>query len=203
MCYSYEASINAFIIDIIIIIIILSRNNKHDKWMSLFIASYAFVQLGEGLIWKHYNTNNKLKDLGLFIIIICITLQPIIQSLGGYLYSDYKNLYFLSIIFGLFAFLLLDFDRSKKELTIGETGHLSWSAYSKNYLYENIHFYYYGLFTVLPVFTLLDFPAKNPLIIYGLSSLIYSYYNYYKTKEFTSFWCYTATIYSLVYLVFS
>jgi hypothetical protein len=203
MCYSYKASINAFIFNLIIIVIILNRNNYHDKWMSLFIGSYAFVQLGEGLIWKHYNTNKRLKELGLFIIMMCLILQPIIQSLGGYLFSEYKILYLVAILFGLSALLMIDVEESKRNLTIGETKHLSWSNYYKNKLYENIYFYYYGIFMIIPLLTLKDFPAKNPLIIYGLGSLIYSYYNYYKTREFTSFWCYTATIYSLVYYIFS
>jgi hypothetical protein len=203
MCYSYEASISAFIVDLIIIIIILNRNNQHDKWMSLFIASYAFVQLGEGLIWKHYNSNNKLKDLGLLIIVICIILQPVIKSLGGYLFSEYKSLYLIAIVFGLAALLMIDFDEIKKGLTIGPTKHLSWENYYKNKIYENIHIYYYWIFMVIPLFTYNNFPAKNPLIIYGLGSLIYSYYNYYKTKEFTSYWCYTATIFAVIYYIFS
>ena len=203
MCYSYEASINAFIVDLIIIIIILHRNNQHDKFMSLFIASYAFVQLGEGLIWKYYYTNNKLKDLGLFIITICVALQPVIQSIGGYLFSDYQNIYLMSIIFGLFGLFLIDHDKIKEKLTIGKTKHLSWEVYYNPKLYENLHFVYYFLFLMIPVFTFNNFPAKKPLIIYGFGSLLYSYYNYSKTNELTSYWCYSATIYSLVYYIFS
>jgi hypothetical protein len=200
MCYSEEASINAFVIGIACVMIMILRGGKYDTWHSLFVSSYVFVQLGEALVWNGIKNNNELKKaVGAKIILISVLLQPVTQLFGAWLHTKNKA-YLLASIAGLSAFAQVDFSM---RVSVGPNHHLSWPVPFANQSYANVYYVYYILGLLGPILTIDEAVIRNSLVTYGSGTLLYSFHNYNKSGEFTSQWCYLATGYSLLYLITS
>jgi len=200
MCYCEEISYQTFFIGIVFIIIILIRNNIYDKWFALFISSYVFVQLGEGLIWRSYKDNNNyLKYIGVNIVLYSILFQPVFNLIGAYQFTQYKFLYFILILFGLFSFFMIDIKEATNKLSVGINNHLSWNVEFNNKIFSYIWGLFYIVFLLYPFVNIREFNIKILLLTYGIITLLYSFYNYNKSYEFTSYWCYLATGFTFLY----
>lgn len=199
MCHNSNVSIFSFIIGILLVFIIFTRNEqksinkKYDYWNILFILSFITVQLGEFFIWKGLDNNNdkKLINIGLCIISFCVLMQPIIQSFGNAYFNDIK-IFYIPVIIGLYFLFYINI---KKTITIGPNHHLIWSFNDDNFNLITSFRIYYIIFIALGLLWMKPIKKFIWLYIYGIIILLISYYNYYKTNEDNSMWCF----YSLGY----
>lgn len=197
MCYNAPISFLTFFVGMYIAYEIWNRpkdkafHKNYDYWNALFIVSFIFVQLGEGFIWLGY-------EIFRYFLVFIVALQPIVQSFGN-AYFNGKSIFYIPVIIGLLFLFIL---RAPKNIGKGMNGHLDWGI-------EHIHVYfiilygiYYFTFMCLPL--LWQVPHKRFLVlfIYGVTTCLWSFYNYNYSGEFSSMWCYLAMGYAfLAYIV--
>jgi len=202
MCWNSPISIVTFIIEVTICIYLFRRNKNFDRMNSIFILSFSLIQLLEGFIWL--GVSDKCEYNGFVSLIpIALWLQPLAQSYG--LYYVYKNnkdlgrlidvkyipiiLMFLYMIFFVYSI----FKNKKSVVTIGEHKHLNWNC-GQAILDNSLMIFVYLFGILFPLFL----TKKWKLIFLGLITLIYSLYNYSRSKESSSFWCFLGLLYAIV-----
>jgi hypothetical protein len=200
MCYSFQSSIIAWIISIIIVIILLIRNNKYDRWNAIFILSFSLMQLIEAGIWLNYdNPNNRIFTN---LVLLDLFLQPLCQCYAGYLYTNDKLLYGLSILFGILFFgqiiriILTPNNRYSQQ---GKNKHLMWLDIDNEFMGNPIIIALYFLGIFYPLLKMKNYLGW-PLILIGLITAGYSFHKT-RGREFGSHWCFTAVSYSIVSLI--
>lgn len=192
MCYNASSSYSSFIFSILLAYVIWMRDNvnvinkNYDYWNVLFMLSYIFVQLGEGMVWQGF-------DIGKYIILYSVLLQPIMQTFGNAYYNNQPH-YYIYVFLGI-IFLLLG--KISKKIAIGPNHHLQWNILFNTKLVSILFILYYFIFTALPI--LEQKPRKNFkwLFILYIIALVYSLYSYINSNEWTSMWCFSAIIYSI------
>lgn len=226
MCYDKKSSLTAWGIAYFFATMLFFRNRGDDRWISTFIFCYAFVQLLEAGMWKSIEDNDpKANDMYTRMVLIALWLQPIVLIIGKYVWgrkspflkflnSDYTNL-FLNIIFiGCILFLVDSLRRVfnpnlKFQALRGENGHLVWTEgfNPQKDKFENFWFinkkhpwlaqsvYAIGMF--LPYLFMGNIGRTATLSSIVFFSLIYNYFKYYHTGEFSTMWCYHAIAMSI------
>ena len=213
MCYSTESSWISFFISIVISIIIWKRNKNYDRWNSLFIVSFALIQLWEGFLWyfskgqnNELNKNLKYENILLILILLTLNIQPIIQTWGAKYFtkSNSKMLrIFLIIYILIFIYSLYRIYTENFSLKIGPNGHLEWYTNNNQHILTG-NYKFLGILYIFGLFFGLYFGIPNtiPLIIVGFITFLWSLFKLRKSNEFSSYWCYSAIIYSFIALIF-
>ena len=190
MCFNAPISFTTFFLEILISLYLFNRNLKYDRMNSLFILSFALIQLWEGGIWDNPQSS--------FVAFILLTLwiQPLAQIYGAY-YVTKSNIflpliyfYVLIFIYTIYRVLTTTFSVSK-----GKNCHLVWNddKTPNSFIGSSIFPYIY----LFGIFFPLIYTKQWILLTIGILTLIYSLYNYSLSKEMSSFWCYSAIIYSI------
>ena len=169
------------------------RNRGYDRWNTMFITSFAFIQLWEAGIWRYRPNDN------IFLKLILLTLlsQPLMQTFGAYTYTTPKFIvlkyliivYLLIFVYGVFRTLTIDFYS-----TIGREGHLVWNATDSESIFGNTlipYLYIFGMFFGL----FYGLPKTKVLLLVGIFTFLYAL-SYKDSGEFSSYWCYIAVLYS-------
>lgn len=192
MCFSLEASLSSWAFSLIFVVLLMKRNKGFDNWNASFLLCFSTIQLVEAGLWWNYGSQTN--DSMTRCILPLLMLQPLVQCYSGWKATNSKVLENLTYVYsGLFVFSLGYLSR-KSQTKIGEHGHFVWEAEEGNFIPGWISpFYLFGLF-----FPLLWQREKGiPLIAIGAGTALYSWFKT-KGQEFSSYWCFTSTIYGLI-----
>ena len=211
MCFSKESSLITWIVAYCIGFVVLQKGTKDSTWKALFLLTFSLIQLLEAIAWYSIETDNKSLNSNITkIILLALWMQPIVNILcainlgntGSFnkIFKYYAIPLFLMLIYALYRIF---FTNEQFETIVGPTGHLVWKSehgIPGKLNSGNI------VFAIMPVlyFVGLTFPLyfmeKNagPLIIM-ITTVVWSLYNYYKTKEFSSMWCFSAAAMAVSY----
>ena len=191
MCFNAPVSFGSYIFGMLMAAVVLLRPassayyKPYDYWSVLMIISYVTVQLGEGLL--HIG-----KDIGRQVILYSIALQPVVLSFGA-AYWGKKSWFYAPTLAGLMFLPLLGF---KNKVGRGPNGYLDWVFKFSSKNVEVLYSLYYFTFMFLPLFAMTPLTRFYPLIVYLAATLLYSIYNYSKSGEWSSMWCFLAIGYS-------
>jgi len=206
MCFSIQSSLIAWILSVVISIYLYNRNRNYDRWNAIFILTFTLIQLLEAGLWfSLMNDKKQLNSTLTQLVLIALLAQPLIQTYMGYTYTHSTILHILSyvyiaiIIYGLYR---ISTSGNNFSTNVGPNGHLVWndSTYSNSFLSGS-----FGIIAILYLFGLFYalFYMKNykwvPLVAIGLITIYYSWSST-RGKEFSSMWCFTAVLYSIVAL---
>jgi len=85
MCYSFESSIRAWIISFILCTYMLANPQKYNNWIPLMILTFTQIQIMEAIIWTSIDKNQEANKKTTKILFFMLWLQPLLNSLIGYL----------------------------------------------------------------------------------------------------------------------
>jgi hypothetical protein len=175
-------------------------NDYDTVWVVSFILTGTLMQTYEAIAWANLDYINNNKKIN-FMIIFLLMIQPILNTLFAYNKSKNNLLLYLLIILIIFLLFLYSLDR-KINIKPGVNGHLTWLDNDNDYVlkYFIIGFIYLiGL--IYPFLYLDNDKIKYPLILYLILSYLFSVYNFSKTNEISSYWCYIATNLIFLFLI--
>ena len=201
MCYSINSSYFNWLKTFLLSILILMFYNDYDTiWVVSFILTFTFMQTYEAIAWAnldHINNNKKINSILIFLLM----LQPIVNILFAYNKSKNNKLLYLLIIFIIFLLFLYSLDR-KINIKPGVNGHLTWLDDNNDYVFKYLIIGFVFLIGLTYPFLYLDNDKiKYPLILFVILSYLYSVYNFSKTNEISSYWCYIATNLIFLFLI--
>jgi len=138
------------------------------------------------------------------MIVVGLTAQPLVQTIGGFVVTRADVLWYLSwVLLGFFLYCVLRVTTAgpgKSYSTVGPNGHLQWrSPFGENGGDQGIFPKGYGILYAIGLFVPLLFMKAGAglvLLAVGIGTAIYSLIRA-KGKEFGSMWCFTAVLYSL------
>lgn len=204
MCFSKETSLVTWFVVTLASISLYQKRTNNSKWMAIFIIVFSTVQLLEGILW--YSIENNHKTLNKYItqcLLMVLWMEPISLTIGGILYSrgyDLKPLYILLLLLiGVLCYSvsrIID-DGHNFETTVGENGHLVWDKNGKFIEGDSVYGkYIFCLYLLGMMFAFLYMKPSKVAIPLFLTGFITYHMNdlRYKTGEFSSMWCFTATI---------
>ena len=196
MCYSTQASLTAWIISVVIGIYLWNRNSKYDRWNAGFIWSFSAIQLWEAGIWSSPHN-----EIYLQLIMITLISQPLLQTFGAWQTTGSP---FLKIMVGIYLFIFLYTVyralTEKLSVSIGQSGHLVWNSDHTSFLSGGYPIISWLYLIGLVLGLLWALPTSLPLIIIGIATMLWSLSKV-SSKEFGSYWCYVAVVYSIIALL--
>jgi hypothetical protein len=213
MCFSKETSFFTWIVAFTIGVVLLQ---KGSYWKGLFLLTFSAIQLLEAIAWLSIeNGDDLLNSNTTKIILLALWLQPIVNVLCAILFGHfgeyivYKQLfiYLLGALIVTFIYSLYRiFSGEQFKTHVGPTGHLIWTHTPNN---TNLFAQDRFLSTLLGALYIIGLCAPlffmpnhfGPLLVMG-STVLWSFNNYWKTKEFSSMWCFSAATLAIVYSLF-
>ena len=195
MCWNAEVSLNTFIFGVISAIIVLLLNKVRYQ-IVLILLSFTSMQLLEYFAWKNINDKKTIRILsiiGLHLIFIQLLL------LNFYLSPTRKirKVLITALVIAYVLFVLTEvpnknykFDMEKSKLN----KHLIWHWLDVSPIWLIIGF----LFYLIPCYL-----TNIYVLIFGVFTLGFSLYNYYKYKTWGSMWCYISNFLWIVALLLS
>lgn len=200
MCYSFKASITAWIIALVSCLYMLSYPEIYGTWIPLFILTFSQIQILEAIIWSNGNKNTETTRLLMFFLL----LQPLVNSFLGYRNTNNKFLLYSSFFYGaIIIYHLITSRKDEFKTMTGPTGKLIWSRFRDGkevnvFGNEFIGFVYFaGLF--FPFFFMEGNVKYVPLFTAVITFMITVVRN---RCEFYSTWCYLAIMMSVVMLLY-
>lgn len=206
MCYSVKSSLGAWLITFIICGLILSKPDKYNSWLPLFILTFTQIQIMESLLWTSIKNNDKdTNEKVTKLLPLILWLQPLANTYLGYVNSG-NNVLFYGIFVYIFIIVYCYFiDQDKNfDTTVGPNGHLEWAQYNKegkkefSVLGNKVLCLIYLVGLIGPFFYM-DSELKYAAIAFLCITFVINALKY--TNEFGSMWCYTSTTLSLVTLL--
>jgi len=210
MCYSVESSAKTSLYSLIAIILLLSSNVPHFKWIAMVLVGWCGMQFTELLLWltnprKSCTTANKI--ITLTLIPLVLFLQPLGVLLGSFFVKpwsacSYNRKLIITIvsIFSALGILIFFYGNIKKICTIvTPNGHLDWSTYTftPNYSMKYLIGYcIWAIFCIVPLFLLWDISYKAIVAISILP--LFAFYYGLKTDSSASIWCHYTSFTSLI-----
>lgn len=207
MCYSTESSYKNWLITLIgCIYVLINYDDYLSKWVAIFTLTFSQIQVFEAIAWK--NIENKKDDIKINSVLIhLLYAQPLINTLFAYNLSH--NKFLLYLLFAIVSVIIYNLIyKIPVKITKGDNHHLVWffgdepinpdpftDNNKKIINYIGMVIYLAGLF--LPILFINNNKIKAYLLFYFLFTYIYSYINYTKSRELSSYWCYIGT--SLIY----
>lgn len=208
MCYSFEASLSAWILANSISIYLFYRNNNYDRWNAGFITAFSTIQLLEAGLWWNYN--GQTNELLTKIILLILMLQPLVQTYLGYKYTQAEFLKYLSFVYvGIMLWSLYRIGSSSSGefySASNSQNHLVWHDTKAEREHGNFvggippmnwivpMLYLVGLF--VPLLFTKEYRGL-PLVMVGGATALYSIFLA-KGQEWGSLWCFYAIIYAIV-----
>jgi len=210
MCYTYNTSINSFIIGVISSIILLIINNQQSKIdekrkdyniIAYFFLFVTLMQLYDAIFWKY--KDGKVNEVTTKIAMITNHLQPIILALLIYYFkkSLKKESKYLIILYTVVITLytLNSWNKIKyTEVTETSKPSLNWSW---NHQYGEPIVYFIFLVTLIILFYQnVSYGGKLAAII-SLLSFIFSLYKYQIQASTGRFWCFFSAYAPILFLI--
>lgn len=203
MCWNEQVSLNTFLFSSFVLLLIIYNNTYtqykihelNNVWIYVFMALVISIQLAEFFIWRNIN-NKKYNHLFSVITMIILHMQPIASLMilsNTYLRNSLLAAYLMIIIPSAIYKLSTKYIYS----VIGKSGHLRWNFYD---LYPPLDLLVWLFFFLFSFF----YEKKWVGIVFGISTLILSYANYYQYHTMGSMWCWSvnsAMIYFAFYLL--
>jgi len=204
MCFSFKASISNFALIAIVSLFLFYRNTEYDRAIAVFSMAFALIQAIEAGV--HAGANPQQAGQLLYL---ALWLQPIILSIGVYVYitssngeSSYNTVVTQFALWTMIAFAIVfvlaiinSFSSGNNfHASIGESGHIEWKNGDMNFLGDYGWLYLVGIFLpLIIIFAHLEFADIGiaVLILYGVLSAAYVLATY-PSSAFTSLWCYYA-----------
>ncbi|XWV26917.1 hypothetical protein QJ857_gp0133 [Tupanvirus soda lake] len=93
MCWSKEVSLTTFVLAMIGVAYLYYRNSPNDRWVAVFAAIVAMIQLAEFFMWSDLQCGIINKYASIFAMIV-LAFEPFVGMIGGIYFSDspYKNI---------------------------------------------------------------------------------------------------------------
>jgi hypothetical protein len=93
MCWNKEISLVTFVLAIIGVIYLYKRNKQNDRWIAIFAAVVAMMQLAEYFMWSDLQCGSINKYASMFALLV-LAFEPLMNMVGGICFSNtpYKNL---------------------------------------------------------------------------------------------------------------
>ena len=197
MCYSKEASLNIFILNIITSYALYTYNSPSNvhKILALFFGFVGFMQLFDWILWSNQDIQDpkqaSINYITTKIAMFFNHLQPIFFGFLLYIYNGQLvdtskyilGLYILIISLYTFdTYSKIDYTKkSQEELAI-----LEWDWNANKY---NLMVYTLLLATLCILsYQNFEYPLNVLSVLLGISSFLFSK-TYYKSKAIGRFWC--------------
>jgi len=190
MCWSAEVSLNTFIFAIISFCIVVSFN-RFPMINAFIVLSISLMQLYEYFVWKNIHNKKIIHNLSFFGPFV-ILLQVLLINYA-FLRDNERNIAILLIIIIAIICMIYNYKNNKFDMEVGENKHLIW--------------YWADLPAILLIFIcffyLYPLTTKQNIIpfIYGLITLLISFYYYYKYKTWGTMWCYFSNLIWIVLII--
>ena len=190
MCWSAEVSLNTFILAIISFCIVVSFN-RFPMINAFIVLSISLMQLYEYFVWKNIHNKKTIHYLSFFGPFV-ILLQVLLINYA-FLRDNERNIAILLIIIIAIICMIYNYKNNKFDMEVGENKHLIW--------------YWADLPAILLLFIcffyLYPLTTKENIIpfIYGLITLLISFYYYYKYKTWGTMWCYFTNLIWIVLII--
>ena len=190
MCWSAEVSLNTFILAIISFCIVVSFN-RFPMINAFIVLSISLMQLYEYFVWKNIHNKKIIHYLSFFGPLV-ILLQVLLINYA-FLRDNERNIAILLIIIIAIICMIYNYKNNKFDMEVGENKHLIW--------------YWADLPAILLIlicfFYLYPLTTKQNIIpfIYGLITLLISFYYYYKYKTWGTMWCYFTNLIWIVLII--
>jgi hypothetical protein len=225
MCFNFKTSITAWFITFILCAYMLMEPKDYGFWIPLFILTFTQIQILEAIIWSDLKSslinsfdpiahssfsplldlNTDINNQATKIILVMLLVQPLFNSLLGYVTTKNRTLMYYTIIFSavlLYQVIILKDDKFFS--TIGVNGHLVWRRYHNGielsqFLGSNLMNFLYVFGLIIP-FLYMRNKLKYIIISIIVFTCFATYYNY--NSEFSSMWCFYAMVTSLITIVF-
>lgn len=205
MCFSVQASLIAWLIADAIAIYLWVRDRRYDRWNAVFIITFSLIQLMEAGLWRSLQVDSAMMNAIITSLIpLALLAQPLVQSYMGYRFTG--SVILLSIAVLVIAIIIGTIVRiattplSSFQSTIGEHGHLVWNddtMPNSNIIGGPFIGFVYLIGVLIPLFWMGW--RGIPLLIVAVVTAGWCWYIA-GSKEFSSYWCYTAVAYALVAL---
>jgi len=112
MCWNKEVSIITFVLAMIGSYYLFQRNAVNDRWVSIFAATIALIQLAEYFLWTDQSSQSsgQTNRLASMFVLLILAAEPLMNMLGGIYFSNtpYKSvlkwMLLAYVIFILFTF---------------------------------------------------------------------------------------------------
>lgn len=201
MCWNEEVSLNTFLFSSFILLFIIYNNIftqykieiLNNIWEYAFFASFISIQLVEFFIWR--NLNNKYYNyIFSFIACILLMLQPFFSIMiisEKHIRNIILSLFFLwAIPFVIYKLYTSHFYSEKSK-----NGHLKWLFLQGGGPLTFIIWMFFFSFSFI-------FEKKWITILFGISLLFISIYNYWLEKAWGSMWCWLANAIMIFYAIY-
>lgn len=109
MCWNKQVSLVTFILAIFGSIYLYHRNGPNDRWVAIFAATVALIQLAEFFMWGDLACGSINKYASIFALLV-LALEPLMNMIGGIYFSEspykpiLKYMLLAYIIFVIFYF---------------------------------------------------------------------------------------------------
>ena len=192
MCWNADISLNTFIFGIVSLVFIFITNTftkyktpTFDRpLMYLFFGSLISMQLFEFFVWRNLK-NNKLNMILSKVKSIFVTAQPLILMLMVQNKTvRYSIIGLYSLFIAAYCFYKVNFSPIVFRTSVSN-GHLKWEWMDLKGN-ERINYVIYLAFYMTSLLLLVN---KTVLQIFGIFSLLFSIFFYYKDGTFGSMWC--------------
>ena len=190
MCWSAEVSLNTFIFALISFCIVISFN-RFPMINAFIVLSISLMQLYEYFVWKNIHNKKTIHYLSFFGPFV-ILLQVLLLNYA-FLKGNERNIAILLILIIATICMIYNYKNNKFDMEVGENKHLIW--------------YWADLPAILLLFIcffyLYPLTTKENIIpfIYGLITLLISFYYYYKYKTWGTMWCYFSNLIWIVLII--
>jgi hypothetical protein len=190
MCWSAEVSLNTFIFALISFCIVISFN-RFPMINAFIVLSISLMQLYEYFVWKNIHNKKTIHYLSFFGPFV-ILLQVLLLNYA-FLKDNERNIAILLILIIATICMIYNYKNNKFDMEVGENKHLIW--------------YWADLPAILLLFIcffyLYPLTTKENIIpfIYGLITLLISFYYYYKYKTWGTMWCYFSNLIWIVLII--
>ena len=202
MCYSLQASISSFLINIVSTFLLLNvTKNPNIKALSIFFAFVSLMQLYDAIFWLTQHKFLHINSIVTKMAMVTNHLQPIILYFLLSIFTKIKFNFitnFVLILYIVFAFFYTHINFNKLTLTKIHGITLKW-----DWNYFKYAQFLYTLFLIL--LSLISFHLPYPLNILmffiNIISFVFSY-KISKSSETGRVWCKIASYIPLILFFF-
>lgn len=210
MCWNKNISIVTFVIALIGSFYLYKRNYPNDRWIALFGATIALIQLAEYFMWNDLSCGKINKYASIFTLIV-LAIEPLMAMIGGIYLSNTPNknilkmVLFAYLIYILYLYTTKVFNSPVKWCGTTYCNNVSNKFFGQktcNLDWQFLHGFTYKehiiwiLFLVIPFLTMTPFYQGIILSAFGLFTLFSAHYT--NNAAMGSLWCWYSILIILI-----
>lgn len=204
MCWSREVSLVTFVVAIVGIIYLYNRNKPNDRWVAVFAAVVAMIQLAEFFMWSDLSCGRLNMYASMFALLV-LACEPLMNMIGGIHFSNspYKKVLKWMLV-AYIIFIIYTY------LTQIRGKHVSWCGTKSCQTGGcNLHWNFMDgingklgiiwiLFLLVPFLTMT--PHMQGIILFALGFITFGMAAFTNSAALGSLWCWLAifVIYSKI-----